>query len=32
VSIRKRSETMNIRDPDGKRMWNILTCTLGVAT
>jgi SPP1 family predicted phage head-tail adaptor len=35
VNARKPSEIYNIhdiRDPDGKRAWNILTCTLGVAT
>jgi head-tail adaptor len=32
VNARKPSEIYaihDIRDPDGKRMWNILTCTLG---
>lgn len=35
VNARKPAEIYNIhdaRDPDGKRAWNVLTCTLGVAT
>lgn len=35
VNARKPEEIYNIhdiRDPDGKRAWNVLTCTLGVAT
>lgn len=35
VNARKPSEVYNIhdiRDPDGKRAWNILTCTLGAPT
>jgi SPP1 family predicted phage head-tail adaptor len=35
VNARKPDEIYNvhdIRDPDGKRAWNILTCTLGVPT
>jgi SPP1 family predicted phage head-tail adaptor len=35
VNARKPSEIYNIhdiRDPDGKRAWNILTCTLGAPT
>ena len=35
VNARAPAQIFNIhdiRDPDGKRMWNVLTCTLGVAT
>lgn len=35
VNARKPSEIYNIhdiRDPDGKRRWHILTCTLGAPT
>ena len=35
VNARKPSEIYNIhdnRDPDGKRMWNVLTSSLGTAT
>lgn len=35
VNARQPEEIYNIhdiRDPNGKRMWNVLTCTLGVAT
>ncbi|MFC4172641.1 phage head closure protein [Microvirga sp. GCM10011540] len=35
VNARKPAEIYNIhdiRDPDGKRMWNVLTCTLGAPT
>lgn len=35
INARKPSEVYNIhdiRDPDGRKAWNILTCTLGVPT
>lgn len=35
INARSPDQVFNIhdiRDPDGKRAWNILTCTLGVAT
>ncbi|MEZ0169925.1 phage head closure protein [Microvirga sp. TS319] len=35
VNARKPSEVYNIhdiRDPDGRKQWNILTCTLGAPT
>jgi hypothetical protein len=32
VNARKLSEIYNIRDPDGRKQWNVLTCTLGIAT
>ncbi|KLK92601.1 hypothetical protein AA309_12905 [Microvirga vignae] len=35
INARDPRQIMNIhdiRDPDGKRAWNVLTCTLGVAS